>query len=84
MYRHDKVTRMTSHAAKVVRALFERYRASPAELPAPWRDEASAGGVPGSAGGAKQARVIADYIAGMTDNYALDEHKRLFEGRGGA
>jgi dGTPase len=71
MYRHDKVTRMTSHAATVVRALFARYRAKPAELPAPWREEASAGAE------AKQARVIADYIAGMTDNYALDEHKRL-------
>jgi len=71
MYRHDKVTRMTSHAAEVVRALFARYRAEPALLPEPWR-EAAAGT------DAKQARVIADYIAGMTDNYALDEHKRLF------
>jgi dGTPase len=71
MYRHDKVTRMTTHAAKVVRDLFARYRAKPAELPEPWRA--------GAAGGdAKHARVIADYIAGMTDNYALDEHKRLF------
>jgi dGTPase len=72
MYRHDKVTRMTSHAATVVRALFARYRAEPALLPEPWR-EAAAGSE------AKQARVIADYIAGMTDNYALDEHKRLFK-----
>ncbi len=71
MYRHDKVTRMTTHAAKVVRALFQRYRAEPAELPAPWREEAGGSD-------AKQARVIADYIAGMTDNYALNEHKRLF------
>jgi dGTPase len=77
MYRHDKVTRMTSHAAKVVRALFARYRAEPALLPEPWR-EAAAGSE------AKQARVIADYIAGMTDNYALDEHKRLFEASGSA
>ncbi len=71
MYRHDKVNRMTAHAAEVVRALFARYRAEPAQLPEPWRDAAA-----GSE--AKQARVIADYIAGMTDNYALDEHKRLF------
>jgi dGTPase len=75
MYRHDKVTRMTSHAAEVVRALFARYRAEPALLPEPWR-EAAAGPE------AKQARVIADYIAGMTDNYALDEHKRLFGAAG--
>jgi dGTPase len=70
MYRHDKVTRMTTHAAKVVRDLFARYRADPAELPALWREEAAGSD-------AKQARVIADYIAGMTDNYALDEHRRL-------
>jgi dGTPase len=81
MYRHEKVTRMTAHAAEVVRDLFKRYRADPAALPVAWRAEAGAGA-------AKQARVIADYIAGMTDNYALDEHKRLVEnplalGRGG-
>jgi len=67
---------MTTHAAEVVRALFQRYRADPAALPDPWRD-AAAGAE------AKQARVIADYIAGMTDNYALDEHRRLF-GAGGS
>ena len=75
MYRHDKVTRMTTHAAEVVRALFARYRAEPALLPEPWRDAAAGSD-------AKQARVIADYIAGMTDNYALDEHRRLFETAG--
>jgi dGTPase len=81
MYRHAKVTRMTAHAAQVVRDLFARYRADPAALPAPWQGEAAGSD-------AKQARVIADYIAGMTDNYALDEHRRLVEnplalGRGG-
>ena len=79
MYRHDKVNRMTAHAAEVVRDLFRRYRADPAAMPPPWRDEAS-GGASASGRDAKQARVIADYIAGMTDRYALDEHKRLFEG----
>lgn len=72
MYRHAKVNRMTAQAAEVVRDLFARYRAEPALLPEPWR-EAAAGGE------AKQARVVADYIAGMTDNYALDEHRRLVE-----
>lgn len=71
MYRHAKVNRMTAHAAEVVRDLFARYRAEPALLPEPWRT-AAAGGE------AKHARVVADYIAGMTDNYALDEHARLF------
>jgi dGTPase len=71
MYRHDKVNRMTAHAGRVVRDLFARYRADAAQLPEPWRARAS--GSP-----EKQARLIADYIAGMTDNYALDEHRRLF------
>ncbi len=71
MYRHQKVNRMTAHAAEVVRDLFGRYRADPTLLPDPWRKAASGPE-------AKQARVIADYIAGMTDNYALDEHGRLF------
>jgi dGTPase len=84
MYRHEKVRRMTTHAAEVVRALFERYQAEPDLMPEPWRGQAL-----GGASAAKQARVVADYIAGMTDTYALDEHKRLFEqnplalGRGG-
>ena len=75
MYRHPKVNRMTAHAAEVVRALFHRYRAEPALLPEPWR-EAAAGS------DARHARVVADYIAGMTDNYALDEHRRLFAAAG--
>jgi dGTPase len=70
MYRHEKVNRMTAHAAEVVRDLFARYRLNPAAMPSPWWDQAAGSD-------AKQARVIADYIAGMTDNYALDEHKRL-------
>jgi dGTPase len=73
MYRHDKVARMTARAADVVRDLFRRYVAEPGLMPPPWRGQAAAGG-------AKGARVVADYIAGMTDNYALDEHRRLFGG----
>jgi dGTPase len=63
---------MTERAAQVVRALFARYSADPDALPLPWRQQIEGGAV------AKRARVIADYIAGMTDNYALAEHKRLF------
>jgi len=75
MYRHPKVKAMTARAADVVRDLFKRYIADPALLPAAWQER-------GGAGGARLARVIADYIAGMTDRYALDEHKRLFGGAG--
>ena len=66
---------LVSRAADVVRDLFKRYAAEPALLPAPWRAQAEGGGPKG-------ARVIADYIAGMTDRYALDEHKRLFGSAG--
>jgi dGTPase len=75
MYRHEKVNRMTAHAREVVRALFDRYRADPSQLPEPWRERGAAAAGDSAA---RQARVIADYIAGMTDNYALGEHKRLF------
>jgi dGTPase len=72
MYRHHTVNAMTSRARDVVRALFERYLSDPAQLPAQWQARANAGDRP------RLARAVADYIAGMTDNFALLEHKRLF------
>ena len=57
LYRHPRVVATTEGAKQVVRALFDVYRAQPAELPAP--------------------HGIADYIAGMTDRFALREHERL-------
>ena len=73
MYRHYKLNRMTSKAKRVVRDLFELFLAEPGTLPTEWQVGA---GAPGSAA---TARVAADYIAGMTDRYALDEHRRLFD-----
>ncbi len=73
MYRHQRVKRVMGEASGVVRDLFVRYSADPGDLPAEWRagfaelDEAS------------RARRIADFIAGMTDRYALAEHQRLFD-----
>jgi dGTPase len=73
MYRHDRVKRVMSEAAGVVRELFLRYNTHPNDLPAEWSigltglDEAARG------------RRIADFIAGMTDRYALAEHGRLFD-----
>ena len=73
MYRHARVMRVMDQAAGVVRDLFARYSAHPADLPAEWQegflglDEAS------------RVRRIADFIAGMTDRYALAEHARLFD-----
>ena len=73
MYRHFRVNRMTSKARRVVRELFELFLAEPQCLPTEW------GELAGTAGSSETARVVADYIAGMTDRYALDEHRRLFD-----
>ena len=73
MYRHTKVNRMTSKARRVVRDLFSLLLAEPELLPEDWR----IGGI--EAGSLKTARRVADYIAGMTDRFALDEHSRLFD-----
>jgi dGTPase len=72
MYRHHRVNRMSSKARRVVRELFQLFLAEPARLPAEWR--AQTGG-----GEAERARVVADYLAGMTDRFALDEHRRLVD-----
>jgi dGTPase len=72
MYRHYRVNRMSSKARRVVRELFQLFLAEPDCLPSEWRE--MVGGDRGDA-----ARVIADYLAGMTDRFALDEHRRLFD-----
>ena len=74
MYRHHKVNRMMSQARRIVRELFGLFMAEPETLPPPWRDRAKATGDDMT----KRARVVCDYIAGMTDTYAIDEHRRLF------
>jgi len=73
MYRHERVTAMTDHARGVVRELFAWYMDDPARLPNGWQLATNGKGT------AKTARVIADYIAGMTDRFALDEHRRIFD-----
>ena len=73
MYRHYRVNRMASKARRVVQELFQLLLAEPQCLPTEWRHQADGAGRP------RTARVVADYIAGMTDRYALDEHHRLFD-----
>ncbi|GAB3773140.1 deoxyguanosinetriphosphate triphosphohydrolase [Ramlibacter monticola] len=65
LYRHPRVTETTGRAQDVVRELFARYLAQPGEMQA------------GFAARADTPRAVADYIAGMTDRYALREHERL-------
>jgi dGTPase len=71
MYRHERVTKMTEQAKLVVADLFDRHLSDPTLLPADWQSET------GAPGDAKTARVVADYIAGMTDNFAFETQARL-------
>ena len=73
MYRHYRVNRMSSKARRVVRDLFTLYLAEPECLPREWRLLAAGPDDP------QTARVAADYLAGMTDRFALAEHHRLFD-----
>jgi dGTPase len=71
MYRHERVFRATVEASQTVLDLFAAYLADPALLPPEWRMEA------GEAGSPATARLVADYIAGMTDRYAFEAQGRL-------
>jgi dGTPase len=73
MYRHPRVGEIRAKAAQVVRDLFARFSATPETMPGDWAAGCEA------LDEARRARRIADYIAGMTDWYALDEHRRLFD-----
>jgi dGTPase len=70
LYRHYQVNRMRVKASRIVRELFDAFMSEPVLLPP---DYQVASGDQG-----KQARKIADYIAGMTDRYAIREHRRIF------
>jgi len=69
LYRHFQVNRMRVKASRIVRELFEAFLTDPVLLPNDYQVE----GDP-----MRQARKIADYIAGMTDRYAIREHRRIF------
>ena len=73
MYRHEWVMRIMGDAERIVADLFARYQQDVSELPAEWRD-----GVEREPEGSR-ARRIGNFIAGMTDRFALTEHQRLFD-----
>jgi dGTPase len=73
MYRHDRVMRVMGEAEQILFDLFAKYLASPDQLPPEWL----AGSEADSA--ADRARRIGNFIAGMTDRFALTEHQRLFD-----
>ncbi len=72
MYRHPRVMDIMNRAQKVMDDLFRAYISDESLLPKEWRDELGATKD-------SRARQVCDFIAGMTDRYALDQHKRLFD-----
>ncbi len=80
LYAHERVGQMSAKAANVVRGLFEAFAREPRLMPPQYQDRLK----PGQPGGPETAaRVIADYIAGMTDRYAMREYARLFHSESG-
>jgi dGTPase len=74
VYRHPRVMRVVAGAEAVVRDLFGRYMAEPGGMPASWRAAAETSGTE-----PERAAVVADFVAGMTDRFAIKEHQRLFD-----
>jgi dGTPase len=74
VYRHPRVMRVVEGAETIVRNLFARYMAEPAEMPVSWRAAAEA-----TQSGTARATVVSDFVAGMTDRFAIHEHRRLFD-----
>jgi len=77
LYRHHRVYRMAAKSKRVVRALFQAFFDDPALLPP--QQQARAVAQEEALGEAGRARVVADYIAGMTDRFAIAEYGRLFD-----
>jgi dGTPase len=77
LYQHYQVNRMTSKARRVISELFDIFMQEPVLLP-PAYQVAQDAGTDACENKALQARSVADYIAGMTDRYAMREHRRLF------
>ncbi|MGO4704272.1 deoxyguanosinetriphosphate triphosphohydrolase [Microvirga sp. 2MCAF38] len=73
MYRHPDVMSVRRQADDIVRDLFTRFKTDPSAMPEEWRADLEGADEP------RLARRVADYIAGMTDRYAVLEHQRLFD-----
>jgi dGTPase len=73
MYRHERVLEIMERAKRVIRDLFEAYMNDAKLLPADWSDDQPTDDKQHS------ARQVCDFLSGMTDRFALDQHKRLFD-----
>jgi dGTPase len=74
MYRHARVMRVMGEAESILFDLFARYQRVPEDLPPEWSANSR-----GPANDAARARRIGNFIAGMTDRFAITEHIRLFD-----
>jgi dGTPase len=78
LYRHYQVLRMTNKARRIIAELFGAFMSDPRLLPPQYRQRAEMGAGMDPMVRDPKARAVADYIAGMTDRYAMKEHRRLF------
>jgi len=70
LYRHYRVIRMAEKARRIIHDLFKAYADTPRQMPPNFATRIAAEGTP---------RIICDYIAGMTDRFALEDHRKLFD-----
>ncbi|EJN01606.1 deoxyguanosinetriphosphate triphosphohydrolase [Phyllobacterium sp. YR531] len=73
LYFHESVVRIRKSADKIVRDLFDAYLNDAQAMPEGWREEQNKAQLPA------RARLVADFLSGMTDTYAVREHRRLFD-----
>jgi dGTPase len=73
MYRHWRVNRTRSQARRILAEMFQLFLREPEVMPGEWGQAAMAADETG------RARIVCDYIAGMTDRYAIEEHRKLFQ-----
>jgi dGTPase len=79
LYHDYRVNRMTSKARRIVQDLFKQFIAEPETLPTAWQNQIRDDSAQGGRVELVKARVVADYIAGMTDRFAIAEHRRFFD-----
>jgi dGTPase len=72
MYRHFRVNRTRSQARRILSEMFALFMAEPGVMPTEWSDRVEGRDQAG------RARLVCDYIAGMTDRFAIEEHRKLF------
>ena len=77
LYQHYRVLRMTAKAERIIRSLFDAFMNDPRLLPSEHAKNCSQAGQDQGING--KARIISDYIAGMTDRYAIAEYEKLFQ-----